>query len=104
MELELQRLGFRSWCVWGLVRARKSHQRARTLAARRLLTCPVAVPHALRRYDNKASDLTKAGMEDGVSKTGCFLLFLSAGVMRRPYVQVAYRGSFVARALHCVAI
>ena len=56
------------------------------------------------RYDNKASDLTAAGMKDGVSKTGCFLLFLSAGVMRRPYVQVAYRGSFVARALHCVAI
>ena len=27
-------------------------------------------------------------MEDGVSKTGCFLLFLSAGIMRRPYVQV----------------
>ena len=45
LELELQRLGFRSWCVWGLVRARKSHQRARTLAARRLLTFPVAVPH-----------------------------------------------------------
>ena len=41
------------------------------------------------RYDNKASDLTKAGMEDGVSKTGCFLLFLSRGVMERPYVQVS---------------
>ena len=40
LELELQRLGFRSWCVWGLV---KSHQRARMLAARRLLTFPVAV-------------------------------------------------------------
>ena len=42
-------------------------------------------------------------MKDGVSKTGCFLLFLSAGVMRRPYVQVTYCSSFVARALHCVA-
>ena len=52
LELELQRLGFRSW------------------------------------YDNKASDLTKAGMKDGVSKTGCFLLFLSTGVLARPFVQV----------------
>ena len=43
LELELQRLGFRSWCVWGLVHARKSHQRARMLAARRLLTFPMAV-------------------------------------------------------------
>ena len=51
-------------------------------------------PHEPRRYDNKASDLTKAGMEEGVSKTGCFLLFLSSGVMQRPYVQV---GIFVAR-------
>ena len=49
-----------------------------------------------RRYDNKASDLTKAGMKDGVSKTSCFLLFLSAGVMARPYVQVIRR--FVVRA------
>ena len=42
----------------------------------------------LCRYDNKASDLTKAGMEDGVAMTGCFLLFLSKGVMARPFVQV----------------
>ena len=28
-------------------------------------------------------------MKEGVSKTGCFLLFLSSGVMERPYVQVA---------------
>ena len=27
------------------------------------------------------------GMKEGVSKTGCFLLFLSKGVMARPYVQ-----------------
>ena len=46
LELELQRLGFRSWCVWGLVRGtQKPSERARTLAARRLLTYPVAVPH-----------------------------------------------------------
>ena len=27
-------------------------------------------------------------MKEGVSNTGCFLLFLSSGVMGRPYVQV----------------
>ena len=57
------------------------------------------------QYDNKASDLTKAGMEDGVSKTGCFLLFLSRGVMARAYVQVSshrhleVRGSAVLKAV-----
>jgi hypothetical protein len=34
-------------------------------------------------YDNKARDLTKAGMEAGVAKTGAFVLFLSKGVMAR---------------------
>ena len=58
-----------------------------------------ATPH---RYDNKASDLTAAGMKDGVSKTGCFLLFLSAGVMARPYVQVIRR--FVVRALRSFGV
>eukprot|EP00935_MAST-01C_sp_MAST-1C-sp1_P000185 g185.t1 len=42
-------------------------------------------------YDNKAMDLTKAGMREGVAKTGCFLLFLSRGVMARPYVQYELR-------------
>ena len=72
LELELQRLGFCSW------------------------------------LDNKAEDLTRAvsplpihlssllliaessmqGMQEGVAKTNCFLLFLSKGTMARPYVQV----------------
>jgi hypothetical protein len=34
-------------------------------------------------YDNKSRDLTKAGMEAGVAKTGAFVLFLSKGVMAR---------------------
>ena len=40
-------------------------------------------------------------MQDGVAKTGCFLLFRSAGVMERPYVQVIRR--FVVRALCSLA-
>ena len=55
LELELQRLGFRSW------------------------------------LDNKARDLTKQGMQEGVAKTNCFLLFLSKGAMARPYVQFELR-------------
>ena len=54
--------------------------------------CPTLRP-PVRRYDNKASDLTKAGMKDGVSKTGCFLLFLSTGALARPFVQVTAASS-----------
>ena len=38
--------------------------------------------------DNKAEDLTKAGMRAGIEKSGVFLLFLSRGVLSRPFVQV----------------
>ena len=75
LELELQLLGFTSWV--GLVVGREA-----------LATPLISLAPSIPQYDNKASDLTKAGMEDGVSKTGCFLLFLSSGVMERPYVQV----------------
>ncbi len=37
--------------------------------------------------DNKAADLTKPGMAKGIKQTGCFLLFLSKGVLAREFVQ-----------------
>ena len=63
------------------------------MLAKILLDSPAA-PRELKtllRYDNKARDLTKAGMKDGVAKAGCFLLFLSTGVLARPYVQVRWQ-------------
>ena len=36
-------------------------------------------------YDNRAEDLTKEGMREGIRTTANFLLFLSAGVLARPY-------------------
>ena len=38
--------------------------------------------------DNKAEDLTKEGMRSGIERSGVFLLFLSSGVLKRPFVQV----------------
>ena len=77
-----------------LVRLVTGHKSERLLRVADIAEISSIFPCEPRRYDNKASDLTKAGMEEGVSKTGCFLLFLSSGVMQRPYVQV---GIFVAR-------
>eukprot|EP00935_MAST-01C_sp_MAST-1C-sp1_P001654 g1654.t1 len=37
--------------------------------------------------DNRADDLTKAGMRAGIESSGCFVLFLSRGCLGRPYVQ-----------------
>ena len=38
--------------------------------------------------DNLAEDLTKEGMRSGIEHAHIFLLFLSKGVLSRPFVQV----------------
>ena len=43
------------------------------------------------QYDNRADDLTKDGMLKGIEQSASFLLFLSAGVLQRPYCQMEIR-------------
>ena len=38
-------------------------------------------------YDNRMTNLTKQGMSDGVRSSAVFVLFLSKGVPRRPFVR-----------------
>jgi hypothetical protein len=38
-------------------------------------------------YDNRASDLTKEGMREGIVQAAAFLLFLSDGVLERPFCE-----------------
>ena len=42
-------------------------------------------------YDNRASDLTKEGMLKGIEQAAAFILFLSVGVLERPYCQLEIR-------------
>ena len=42
-------------------------------------------------YDNRASDLTKEGMLQGIERAAAFILFLSADVLNRPYCQMEIR-------------
>ena len=42
-------------------------------------------------YDNRASDLTKEGMLKGIEEAAAFVLFLSTGVLERPYCQMEIR-------------
>ena len=42
-------------------------------------------------YDNRADDLTKEGMLKGIEEAAAFLLFLSTGVLERPYCQMEIR-------------
>ena len=41
--------------------------------------------------DNRASDLTKEGMLKGIEQAAAFVLFLSQGVLQRPYCQLEIR-------------
>jgi hypothetical protein len=41
-------------------------------------------------YDNRASDLTKEGMREGIVQAAAFLLFLSDGVLERPFCESSY--------------
>ena len=42
-------------------------------------------------YDNRADDLTKEGMLKGIEQASAFVLFLSSGVLQRPYCQMEIR-------------
>ena len=42
-------------------------------------------------YDNRADDLTKEGMLKGIEQASAFVLFLSSGVLERPYCQMEIR-------------
>ena len=42
-------------------------------------------------YDNRADDLTKEGMLKGIEQAAAFMLFLSEGVLQRPYCQMEIR-------------
>ena len=42
-------------------------------------------------YDNRADDLTKEGMLKGIEQAAAFVLFLSQGVLERPYCQLEIR-------------
>ena len=42
-------------------------------------------------YDNRADDLTKEGMLKGIEQAAAFVLFLSQGVLLRPYCQMEIR-------------
>ena len=41
--------------------------------------------------DNRADDLTKEGMLKGIEQAAAFVLFLSQGVLQRPYCQLEIR-------------
>ena len=41
--------------------------------------------------DNRATDLTKEGMLKGIEQAAAFVLFLSSGVLQRPYCQMEIR-------------
>ena len=45
-------------------------------------------------YDNRADDVTKEGMRRGIQGSAAFILFLSQGVLTRPFVQVCERIAF----------
>ena len=50
--------------------------------------CPL---RARLQYDNRADDLTKEGMLKGIEQAAAFVLFLSTGVLERPYCQMEIR-------------
>ena len=60
------------------------------------MPCTVSIALALFAvlqvwYDNRADDLTKEGMLKGIEQAAAFVLFLSQGVLERPYCQMEIR-------------
>ena len=49
------------------------------------------------QYDNRADDLTKEGMLKGIERAAAFVLFLSQGVLERPYCQMEIRHALALR-------
>ena len=60
-----------------------------SVAAYRIILCVELLPQFLS--DNRASDLTKEGMLKGIEEAAAFVLFLSPGVLQRPYCQMEIR-------------
>eukprot|EP00935_MAST-01C_sp_MAST-1C-sp1_P002593 g2593.t1 len=42
-------------------------------------------------YDNRADDLTKDGMLKGIEESAALIVFLSTGILQRPYCQMEIR-------------
>ena len=60
----------------------------------RFILTPILCRAFCRRqvwYDNRADDLTKDGMLKGIEQASAFVLFLSSGVLQRPYCQMEVR-------------
>ena len=51
-----------------------------------------AVPRTRFNLDNRAQDLTKEGMLEGIRDSAAFILLLTKGVLSRPYCQVSRTG------------
>ena len=56
-----------------------------------LFLFPLLVRWSNSQYDNRADDLTKDGMLKGIESSAAFVLFLSTGVLERPYCQMEIR-------------
>ena len=68
----------------------QSHARSLIL----LMPCTFSLAPRLlipSQYDNRADDLTKEGMLKGIEEAAAFVLFLSIGVLERPYCQLEIR-------------
>jgi hypothetical protein len=52
-----------------------------------VLACPSHPSVLYYRYDNRATDLTKDGMRQGIEDAAAFLVFLSEGVLDRPFCE-----------------
>lgn len=83
--LELQALGFKASAI---------HSSAR-LHISLYLPCASRLLSAQVWYDNRADDLTKEGMLKGIEQAAAFVLFLSTGVLERPYCQMEIRHALV---------
>ena len=62
-----------------------------SLPLSRLLHASLARLSVRPQYDNRADDLTKDGMLKGIESSAAFVLFLSTGVLERPYCQMEIR-------------
>ena len=51
----------------------------------------LAMTCRLLQYDNRAKTITKEGMRKGIREAAVFILFLSEGVLKRPYCQFEIR-------------
>jgi hypothetical protein len=52
-------------------------------------------------YDNRATDLTQEGMRKGIVHAAAFLLFLSKGVLERPFCELCAPSLFMYTVCHC---